>query len=116
MADLRAIATAVEAFHIDYNTYPLETEGNIENIRSQVEPTYIRKLPSLDAWGNPLVYRCMESKGPYWIISYGADGKPDSGIYDESGVPARSAAKPTSEDEADIIFSDGTLIRYPEER
>lgn len=116
LADMRAIATAVEAFNIDYNTYPVEKEGTIENIRGKLESTYISKLPLMDAWENPLVYRCMEAKGPYWIISHGADGKPDAGIYSDHGVPVPSAAGQGSDDNADVIFSDGTFFRYPEDR
>ena len=116
IADMRAIGTAVEAFFIDYNAYPLEKEGKIENLRSKVEPNYIRELPLQDAWGNPFFYRCVEPRGPYWIISHGADGMPDAEIYDEHGIPVPSAAMQTSEESADIVFSDGRFTRYPEEK
>ena len=47
MADMRSIATAVEAFSVDNNRYP-SGGSPLSAIRSSVEPRYIKKLPTLN--------------------------------------------------------------------
>src|SRR5215212_5240736 len=45
MADIRTIATAVEAYATDHNRYP--PPGELE---SSVVPTYVKSLPKVDGW------------------------------------------------------------------
>lgn len=49
----------------------------------------------------------------YLIICYGADGKPDSGIYDLKLFPNKAATVETTNPGDDIIFSMGKFLRFP---
>jgi general secretion pathway protein G len=78
MADMRSIATAIEAFSVDNNRYP-QGGSPVVAIQSSVEPRYIKKLPTKDAWNGEYDYQ----RGPqpssaqtYTLISYGKDNKP----------------------------------------
>src|SRR5262245_27151982 len=47
----------------------------------------LRAALSADGWGNPLHYFYSEKDKPFFLISYGADNRADSGLYDSSGRP-----------------------------
>jgi hypothetical protein len=145
MKTMDAIAMAWEAFAVDHNSYaPIEDVPRLaldrrpgtraaktqfdwssfvslgpEVLRSYLEPTYIRKLPTIDGWGNPLQFGVHVAPQPrstpdneagalvvwdYAIRSLGSDGLPDSVVY-EMG-PRDSFA-------ADIIFGAGTFHVFP---
>jgi len=83
-AEIRSLMTALEMFKQYYNRYPTNAEG----LRALVvKPADVEGWPDggfldqegtpTDPWGNPYVYVCPGSHGPYDIICYGADGKPD---------------------------------------
>lgn len=111
MEKMKAIAFALEAFAADHDSYP---EGKtIMELKEKVEPQYVKELPLKDDWGKMFVYKTDDSRQTYWIISYGADGKPDSGIYDSKLLPNKSAAVETTNPGDDIIFSIGNFLRYP---
>lgn len=114
-ADIRAACTSIEAFSVDSNHYPSGKTGRLADLVTSVEPKYIKKLPLIDGWGNEFKYYLATDQGPYWIISYGADGKPEAGIYDSKGIPLPNATGKTSEPAADIILSNGSFLREPQE-
>ncbi|HUO83773.1 MAG TPA: hypothetical protein VM534_01545, partial [Thermoanaerobaculia bacterium] len=147
---LRSVATAWEAFATDSNAYldgsvqspptpAQDVEGVIvwsdyreisyEQLRKMLTPTYIRSLPRVDAWGNPLSFAVTVSEGTdpgmwdttttsfdpafqgassaqnYLIRSLGADGREsDRGVY-------RPGEK--TDHASDVIFGMGTLITRP---
>lgn len=109
MADIRSVATAVETFSIDENRYPTSLGGTwvpIDQIASKLEPTYIRKLPREDGWGNKLMFQGNGRE--YRIVSPGKDGKLDrnwTGHIQGGG---------TSTFSADIVFGDGQFLVWPE--
>ncbi|HEX7190165.1 MAG TPA: type II secretion system protein GspG [Thermoanaerobaculia bacterium] len=102
MRAMRSIATAVEAFAIDHNTYPA---GNkIEDATAAVIPTYIRVMPEKDAWGTPFRYWSDGSK--YRIVSCGADAKCDESTWVEiSKDPLPSFAE-------DAVYQSGSFLRF----
>jgi general secretion pathway protein G len=106
MADLRSIATAVEAYKIDQGAYP-RSDGwvPVAVIRPHVEPSYIRTLPLADAWGNTLLYSSDGQR--YRIASPGADGAADA-PYDDV-VPGTTTGTFSS----DIVFGDGQFLQWP---
>jgi hypothetical protein len=112
MADMRAFGTSVEAYAVDNNIYP--KGKNISDILPLLEPIYIRTLPRKDNWGNEFIYIVSEDLQSYWIISLGSDGKRDSGIYTAAGVPKDDSPESTNDPSADIVFSLGVFVRYPE--
>jgi len=107
MADLRSIGTACESFSIDENRYPGPTEGWVEvgEIAADVEPVYIRVLPRVDGWGNPLMY--WSDGEAYRIVSAGRDGETERDWRDAPGGP-------TYRFESDIVFGDGQFSSWPE--
>jgi general secretion pathway protein G len=127
MADIRSIATAWEARATDTNSYSIGERPEpgvagrvelfealqhvtLEQLAEALEPKYIRKLPREDGWGRTFDIRigAFDDKGNaglYAIRSAGSDEKPDSAFY-EMGLIADYSG--------DLIFSNGTFIRYPE--
>jgi general secretion pathway protein G len=113
MSDMRALATAVEAYAVDNNVYPTATcaTGLYTTVGSAVtagsftllSPTYIAQPPKNDGWGRFLLYSVDTPGNNYSIASYGRNGTSD-------GVSCGT----TSDFNADIIYADGTFIQWPE--
>src|ERR1044072_8221580 len=61
MADMRSVATAVEAYSTDNNGYPPAT--SIDTLRPLIAPKYISSMPAIDGWGHPLMDFCYEKIG-----------------------------------------------------
>ena len=57
---LRQLATAVEAYGVDFNRYP--AAKNITELSRIVSPTYVKVCPTKDGWGHPVEY-VVDSKG-----------------------------------------------------
>lgn len=112
MADMRSIGTAVEAYAVDADMYPAGGSPVVVII-SDLEPVYIKKLPTKDAWRNELEY-VSGSVSPtgtsnpapqeYTIESFGKDGINESRVF-------RGA---TTNFNNDIVFSQGSFISFPE--
>jgi len=112
MSDMRALATAVEAYAVDNNLYPAATcSGLYTNVGLQLDsgsftnltPTYIAKIPFLDGWSNGFYYNVDGAGNNYNIISFGRNKSADGGTCGT-----------TTDFNADIVYSDGTFIQWPE--
>ena len=114
MSDMRALATAVEAWAVDNNSYPAATSCSAGVFTttsvtlttasfSNLSPTYIAQAPKIDGWGNFLSYGSDVPNSSYVIASYGRD---------------RSASSvncgTTTNFNDDIYYSNGTFIQWPE--
>ena len=102
MADLRAVAVALELYQTDHSRYPATTDGTVASIRSSLEPIYASTVPWTDGWGRPFQY----AAGPdqYTVLSLGRNGASDTPyVYG-----------PTDSFKADIVYSDGTFLQWPE--
>jgi hypothetical protein len=106
MADMRSIAVAAEARATDENNYPVT---DIYGLELAVEPTYIRTLPVVDAWGTPFVW--ISDGSHYRVVSAGADKRFEMHSRDLS--PGEIAPRPTEDEDADIIFQDGSFVQFP---
>jgi general secretion pathway protein G len=108
MADMRTIATCVEAYAVDNSLYPGPTDGLVEigTIAAELEPFYIRELPRIDGWEHAYLY--WSDQKHYRIISLGRDGEPIREWLGEI-----EEAKTTGFDE-DIVYQDGFFVVYPE--
>jgi len=108
MGDMRTIATSMESYSIAFDAYPV-TGGEVpsEAVAPLLEPTYVKELPLVDGWGTP--YRIVSSAAEYSVTSLGADARPDS----ETGSKA-SPSGTTTTFTADIVFSTGSFVQYPE--
>ena len=109
MADIRSVALVFESYRVDNDALPgAPTDGflPVETIREIVQPVYIRELPLLDGWGNPIwIWTDGES---YRIVSAGRDGIVEQ---DWSVTPGGEA---TGALDSDIVFGDGVFRQWPE--
>ncbi|MGZ8709966.1 MAG: DUF2059 domain-containing protein [Thermoanaerobaculia bacterium] len=108
MADLRMLATAVEARATDENEYPNVT---FEELEALIAPTYIRVVPKVDSWGTPFLY--VGSGEHYRFVSAGADRRFERGARQID--LAITEPKISDSLDADIIFQDGNFIQSPKE-
>lgn len=125
MADIRTIATAWEARATDTNSYSVDGDRDshaggrprnseerrvtpAELVRS-LEPKYIRNLPRTDGWGMEFQFTesdFIESQAQTYVIrSLGSDRRSD---------PISNLSGATKSFEDDIIYSNGSFVRYPE--
>ena len=113
MADIKALATAVEAYHVDNGLFPTAscpdgtytavgtalTEGSF----TLVSPTYISRPPLRDGWGRFLSYNVNNGFSQYNIRSTGRDASASA-----------TSCGTTTDFNADILFSNGTFLQWPE--
>jgi type II secretion system protein G len=110
MADIRSIATAWESYAVDYNAYTPGGQPTVQlavgTLTNQIAPTYIRSFPATDAWNTPWDFRVNSATRAqqYRIISYGKAGTADPAVVE--GV--------TTNFECDIVYENGSFIKYPE--
>jgi general secretion pathway protein G len=113
MSDMRALATAVEAYAVDNNVYPtaagctglITTAGTALNSSSftLLTPTYIAQPPVFDGWGRPNNYFLAAGNSAYAITSFGRDG-----------AASAITCTTTTNFNDDIIYSNGTFVQWPE--
>lgn len=89
LADLRTIATAIEAYAADYQRYPeAQTFGELKEV---IEPKYIVRLTGKDAWGTDLRYIVNRNGSRYRIVSAGADQVFETGFEQIQCEPIEQA-------------------------
>ena len=108
IADMRTLATAVEAYATDHNNYPKVTLAELEQL---ISPIYIKYVPTLDAWLSEFYY-VADGGDHYRFVSAGADGKFEAASRNLGPTPSEEEA--VTDPNADIIYQDGLFIRYPE--
>jgi Type II secretion system (T2SS), protein G len=86
-ADLRTLATALEAYHRDGGSYVKADTGSA--LIDHLSPRYLGSIIRLDAWSHEIIYEGTAAS--YRLASQGADGK--SGTDD------------------DIVFENGRLVK-----
>ncbi len=110
MADMRAVGTAVEAFAVDNNRYPDDASA-ITVITDDVEPIYIKKIPTQDGWETVFDYESSPdlTAQSYSIQSFGKD---KTSSTDCSAVGSYKGV--TTNFNNDICFSQGSFTQFPE--
>jgi general secretion pathway protein G len=113
MSDMRALATAIEAYAVDNNSYPQAacatgvyttlTVTLATNSFSNLSPTYIAQAPKIDGWGEFLRYG-SDAPGNNYAIASGGRNKT---------VTAAICGTTTNFND-DIYYSNGTFIQWPE--
>jgi type II secretion system protein G len=112
MSDMRALATAIEAYAVDNNVYPqanacatgLFTTTSVTlatDSFSRLSPTYIAQPPRTDGWSR--------------FFTYGSDG--NNYVIASGGRDTTTAAPTcgtTTNFNNDIYYSNGTFIQWPE--
>ncbi|WP_299918951.1 type II secretion system major pseudopilin GspG [uncultured Roseobacter sp.] len=80
--DLRSIASALELYRLDNQTYPTTTQGLAALVEAPISPPlprnwaqggYLTSLPQ-DPWGNAYVYQSPGTVGGFDLMSLGSDG------------------------------------------
>jgi general secretion pathway protein G len=105
MSDMRTIATGIEQYEVDNNFYPKVANG-ISNVATYLEPTYVKRIPRTDGWNEAFAFLGDATNGlDYTIISYGKNHQQD-GTY--------TPGTRTTTFNADIVYSDGQFIQWPE--
>jgi len=102
MADIRTIATAIEAYetdHPDWKGSPIN--GPSAKLASLLQPTYIKQLPLIDGWRRPFLVSFRPGDG-YKVWSNGRDGK---------RVPKEGAFR---DFDGDMVYENGTFTSFPE--
>lgn len=113
MADLRSVATAVEAYATDKNTYP--KDASYDELRPLLVPEYIHSWPANDGWGHPFRYACAKEDGgrctSYVLASAGKDG-----IFTHNELTAYlgEGSSGTVNFDCDLVFANGNFVQYPE--
>jgi type II secretion system protein G len=114
MSDMRALATAVEAYAVDNSQYPAAacnpglfttgTENQLAtNSFTNLTPTYIAQPPKTDGWGRFMHYAVSVGTDLYRIRSEGRDG-----------AASALVCGTTTNFNDDIIYANGTFIQWPE--
>ena len=112
VADIRTVATAVEAYATDHKKYPDAIDMTALN--SQLAPTYISRVPPLDAWQHPMRYDAWSSKGD-GTDSYAIGSGAKDGVFIHQSLRdyvEHPGATVNFND--DIVFSNGSFVQYPE--
>lgn len=115
MADMRTIASAWEARATDVNQYTAAgitwpaTNSAASALKLRLEPTYVKNVPVYDGWSNTIMVGQNTSGSSYSIQSYGADK-----TVDATNATTASSAITTQNFDCDIIYSDGSFVKYPE--
>ncbi len=103
MADIRAIARAVESYHDHFKVYPAG-KTTVEKIRKELEAYLEEELPVKDEWGNQYIYR-SDGLASYTIMSFGKDREQDGPIIYQGIIFTF---------ENDMVFSNGSFITFPD--
>lgn len=111
-ADMRTLATALEAYFTDHNAYP--GARSISELKPLLSPAYIKTVPENDAWGRPLEYIVSSDRTQYRLVSGGADGviDPDSRQI-TPGTRQRVVTKATDDMTGDLVLQDGAFHAAP---
>lgn len=111
MADIRAMATASEAYATDANHYP--DARSLDELEKIISPTYIRRLPRTDGWGTEVLYRVSPDLMHYRFVSAGSDRQFDllSDRIDLSEQDPEDSLRKGSDYATDIIYQDGAFLQ-----
>jgi general secretion pathway protein G len=103
MSDIRSIATALEAYSVDFNFYPKVAVSVVAGFDTYITPTFIKRLPSNDGWNQALIVMNDVGGQSYTIYSQAKGG---------TGAPGTAGPKTDFGDA--IVFANGQFYAWPE--
>jgi type II secretion system protein G len=103
MSDIRSIATALEAYSVDFNFYPKITAAVIRDFETYLTPTFIKRLPTNDGWNQEMQVQNDTNGQSYTLYSYAKDG-----------AYVAWTGGPKTDFGDDIVFSNGQFYQWPE--
>jgi len=102
MADMRTIATAVEAYAVDNSFYPISIVSPT-GMEDHISPTYLKNMPDIDGWRHAFyMYTDADGKN-YTLVSYGRDNSSSS-----------EGAGANQNFDDDIVYANGVFYAWPE--
>jgi len=104
MSDIRSIATAMEAYSVDFNFYPRVATTTVIQVETYITPTFIKRLPLNDGWNQQLALY-MDGNGTNYTIQSSAKGAV------MEGSPTGGAKTDFADD---IVFTNGQFYQWPE--
>lgn len=108
MSDMRSVATALESWAIDHDSYP--DADDWDDLEDSIVGDYIYQLPESDPWGEEYYLLIAPDRMSYQIVSGGADGRIDFA----SKVMMPGATSVATEDPGDdIIYQNGSFLQAP---
>jgi Type II secretion system (T2SS), protein G len=114
MSDMHSAGTACESFAVDNNIYPgpVDPTDVLARIASDLQPIYIRTLPTIDPWGHPYLF--WSNQYAYAIVSYGVDGRPDYpyatwGLTEFEALSTGAATRLGT----DLVFVNYRFVQWP---
>jgi type II secretory pathway pseudopilin PulG len=110
MADIRTIATVLESYGADHEKEEFPPGPTAEALRPHVEPEYIKKLPTIDGWGQAFRYMPLPNHG-YVIVSAGGDK-----VFEPERPDRYTTEFKTNNFDHDIIYANGRFMQFPEGR
>ena len=102
MADMRTIATAIEAYGADHQHYP-EGAQSVADLEPALVPEYAVDLPAVDGWRTPFEVLTADDGSWYEIASLGRDK-----------LPGDRVGGPTTDFDCDLVWANGQFIQWPE--
>lgn len=119
MGDMRSAATAIESYAVDLNRYPpaagtyslpsgvtgAATTTIGASLSNYVSPTYIKAVPLADGWNSWFIYAIDTNGSAYGLFSGSKDG---------TRTVTTSGLGPTTDFNADIVYSNGSFLQWPE--
>jgi general secretion pathway protein G len=101
VADLRLLGGRIEAYSVDHGWYPTGSDVDALDV---LVPEYTDHVTKEDAWEHQLIYNGGALN--YSLGSAGKDGGNTLIVIGDGG--------PTKDFDADIIFSMGSFVQWPE--
>jgi hypothetical protein len=80
--------------------------NTVVTLANSVSPTYIKVCPEKDGWNSWFLCSVNTLGQDYILVSTGKNGTKDK--------PADGSWGPTTDFNADIVFSNGVFVNYPE--
>lgn len=110
MADMRTIATALEARATDVESYP---QVDLDALPELLSPVYIRTMPETDPWGTKFLY--VSNGTQYRLVSAGADRRFEWTARQFDTIDGSNQPRLMDDADADIVFQDGMFVQAPRE-
>ena len=113
MADVRSIATAIESYQVDFNRYIGGVTGvsAVTALNNYLTPTYIKRMPEMDGWSQPMCVQFDAVGTTYSVWSLGKGTATACAAF--SAINSGSGGA-TTDFAADIVFSEGRFSQWPE--
>lgn len=105
MADMRTIGAAVEAYAVDHLHFPCGGSVQAAALDEMLVPTYIHRLPNYDPWREAFWVDLSANGSTYTVYSAGKDHAVNKSEWRRG---------PTTSYGADIVFSFGGFVQWPE--